>query len=772
MEQRSKTSVSGSGFATAAAVALPARVGRFAVSARLGEGGMGVVYAAVDPELHRPVAIKVIRQEVAGDSTVRERFQREARLAASIADPRVCRVYEVGEDADQLFIVMELLDGEPLSSRLARGPLPMAESAALLLDVLQALGVLHARGIVHRDLKPSNIFLTATGARLLDFGLARQVAAEDTLTRANLTATGTILGTPRYMAPEQLLGRDTGPQADLFAAAGIFYEMLSGRPAFDAESLAGIMNRILNHEPPSIGGSPAIEAADRIIQRALSQAPSGRYPSSAAMADDVRALSAYGDDGPAVAEPRAPARSIAVLPFQSIGGDTDAEEFADGMTEDVIARLSRIRSFKVIARRSVMALPQDGRSPREAGARLGVRTVLDGTIRRSGSRVRIVVQLVDARTEAQIWSESYDREMADVFAVQADVAGQIACALETGLSSGEQARVARPDTRNPAAHRLYLKGRHCLMKYTGDGVRLGLRFLEEAVAEDEAFALGHAWIGLGHVIAGMGYDGGDVPAAHSYTRARGAAERALAIDPDLGDAHGALAFVKLVMDFDWSGAERGFRRALELSPGSELVWSEYGLLLSSLERYEEAIAAYRRAIELDPLTPIHASTLASMLLRAGRVGEALDEALRLIEVRPEFPLAHSNLGWARLKQGAVDAGLADLERAVALAPGNTMLLGQLGHAYGTSGRMEPARAILARLEDRAATAYVSPYHLAYVHAGLRQDNAAMDCLEQAYEQRAGGVYGMKGSFLFAGLSSHPRFAVLLERMNLGAAATS
>jgi eukaryotic-like serine/threonine-protein kinase len=717
--------------------------------------------------LERRVAIKVIRRDLVQDPTARERFLREARVAATLNDPRICQVYEIGESHGELFIVMELLGGESIDARLRRTPLSLSEAVPIVLDVLLALDALHARGIVHRDLKPSNIFLTEHGPKLLDFGLARQIEDAAAETRPGLTSAGAILGTPRYMAPEQWRGEPADARTDVFALGCIFYQLLAGRPPFEADSMIAAMNKILTQEPPSLGGSPGIEAADRIIQRALAHLPRSRYPSASAMADDVRSLLVYcGAETGVVPDVRAPARSVAVLPFLSAGGSADDEEFADGITEDIIAQLAKIRSIKVIGRASVLPFRDRQHTVMEIGARLGVRTLLDGRVRRAGTRVRIVTQLVEPQSGAHLWSETYDRELTDVFAIQSDVAQQIARALEAELSSDERARLGRRPTRNPAAYQWYLKGRHCLLKYTVDGIRQGVGYLQQAVAEDPEFALSHAWISLAHVITGMGYSGGSVPPRESYRLARLSAERALAVDPEVGDAHGALAFVMLVNDFDWNGSEREFKRALELSPGSDLLWAEYGLLLSALERYEETIAAYRRAKELDPLAALHSSTLASMLLRAGHVEAALDEANGLLELQPDYPMAHSTLGWAHLKLGAIDQGLAALEKAVALAPGNMMLLGQLGHACAIAGRRDQALAILARLAVPDSGRYVSPYHLAYVYAGLGQSDAAMDCLERAYEERAGGIYGVKGSFLFTGLKSHPRFAGLLRKMNL------
>jgi serine/threonine protein kinase len=450
-----------------------ARLGPYEITALIGEGGMGVVYAGFDQELQRPVAIKTIREDLVNNTTVRERFKREARLVANINHRHVCRVHEIGEVDGQLFIVMELLEGESLSSRLQKGPLRLRDATTTLLEILAALGALHERGVVHRDLKPSNVFLTADGVKLVDFGVARHTA-DMAQTGPDVTTAGAIVGTLRYMAPEQLLSEPVDIRTDLFAAGCILYESLAARPAFDADSLADAINRILNQEPPSLIGSPAIAAADRVIQRALSRTPSARYATASAMADAVRSLLVYGAPEGAgnVSEART-GKSIAVLPFVSIGNDPDGEDFADGVTEDVIACLSKIHSVKIIARASVMVFKARARPLKEIGARLGVRTLLDGSIRRAGAQVRIVTQLIDAATEAQLWSETYDRQLTDIFAIQTEVAEQIARALEAELTSDERARLGKKPTRNMEAYQLFLKGRHCFFKYTPEGCGRG-----------------------------------------------------------------------------------------------------------------------------------------------------------------------------------------------------------------------------------------------------------------------------------------------------------
>jgi tetratricopeptide (TPR) repeat protein len=405
-------------------------------------------------------------------------------------------------------------------------------------------------------------------------------------------------------------------------------------------------------------------------------------------------------------------------------------------------------------------------SLREIGARLRVATLLEGSVRRAGNRVRIVAQLIDAETDQHVWAETYDRQLTDIFAIQSDVALHIAAALKVEISPGEKTRIGKEPTSDLEAYHLYLKGRHCLLRYTSEGIRQGLEYFEQAIEKDPNYALAYTGVATACVILGMGFGPGEIRPDEAHRRGKEAVARALEIDGELGEAHGTLAFLKFVGDFDWTGAEREFKRAIELNPGT-FTYGTYGLMLSALERYDEAIAAQRRAQELDPLTAVHSSDIASTLLRADRYDEAMQEAKRLIEMQPDFALGHSTLGWAYVKKGRCEEGLAELEKAVSLNPGNTMLLAQLGQVYALAGRVGEAREALQQLEELSQQRYVPPTHMAYVYTGLGDQDKAIDSLEQAYEERAGGVYGIKGSFLFATLRSHPRFTALLRKMNLG-----
>ena len=384
-------------------------------------------------------------------------------------------------------------------------------------------------------------------------------------------------------------------------------------------------------------------------------------------------------------------------------------------------------------------------------------------MRRAGNRVRIVAKLIDAATDEHLWVETYDRDLTDIFTIQTDVALKIANALQAELSTSERARIGRPPTADLEAYQLYLQGRQCFMRFTPDGYRQSIALYEQAIAKDPKFALAHT--ALAYTYAHFGIEGvvGWEPEL-VYRRAEEAVARALAIDDGLGDAHCIAGLLRFVREFDWAGAEKELRLALDLSPGSADVHDHYGWLCSALGRRDEALAAVRRARELDPLA--HRSDVASELMRAGRYEDALLEATRVVELDPGITRGHSLLGWAHLKLGHVAEGLAALERAAALSPDVTLFRAQLGQAYAMVGETGKARAVLGDLQRLAGEQYVSPYHFAYVYTGLGEYEAAIDWLERAFEQRAGSLYGVKGSFLFTDLREHPRFVALMRKMNL------
>ncbi|MDQ3224021.1 MAG: tetratricopeptide repeat protein, partial [Gemmatimonadota bacterium] len=561
-----------------------------------------------------------------------------------------------------------------------------------------------------------------------------------------------------YMSPEQAAGERTlDARTDVYSLGCVLYELLAGEPPYTGITAQVVIAKRFTDPIPRVRRlratvSPAVE---RAIIKALATTPADRFPSAAAF---IEALSA-----PAGEQRRSP--SVAVLPFRNLSADPENEFFADGITEDVIAQLSKIRSLKVISRTSVMPFKKREQSLREIGATLQVATLLEGSVRRAGDRVRIVAQLIDAEADQHLWAETYDRRLTDIFAIQTDVALQIASALEAELSPGERTRIRRKPTSDVRAYQLYLQGRYCYSRYTEESMRKGIEYFRQAVAIDPDYALAHTGVALAYAELAAGASGGLLRSDLAYQDAMEAVTKALALDGELGEAHSVLGLLKFSHDFDWTGAEAEFKLALQLNPGAADIHDHYGWLCGAQERWDEALALGKRAQELDPL--VHRVDVATTLLRAGRYQEALEAALRCVEFEPDFPRGRSTLGWAYLKSGMPEQGLAELEQAAALAPDITMYLAQLGQAYAMTGKTANAREVLRQLEQLSQERYVSPYHMAYVYTGLGDPDRAMDFLDRAYEERAGYVHGIKGSFLFTSLHSHPRFKALLRKMNLG-----
>ncbi|MGH9258895.1 MAG: protein kinase domain-containing protein, partial [Acidimicrobiales bacterium] len=615
---------------------------RYAIQRELGRGGMATVYLADDLKHHRQVAVKVLRPELAS-ALGPDRFLREIEIAARLNHPHILALYDSGEADGFLFYVMPFVKGESLRQRLKRDTeLPIEEALGITRQVATALDHAHAQGLIHRDIKPENVLLHEGEAMVTDFGIALAVSAA---AGERLTGTGLVVGTPEYMSPEQATGeRALDASSDTYSLGCVLYEMLAGEPPYTGPSARAVIAKRLTDPVPAVrrlrDGVPA--HVEHAITQALAKVPADRFATTLAFADALTRPAGV----------RATSRAVAVLPFLNLSADPDNEYFADGITEDVIAQLSKIRALKVISRTSVMPFKKRNQSLREIAARLAVGTLLEGSVRRVGDRVRIVAQLIDAETDQHLWAETYDRQLTDLFVIQTDVALHIAAALKAELSPDEQTRIHREPTRDLEAYRLYLQGRHAFSRYTAEGIHAGMEYFQQAIARDPDYALAHAAIGQAYAHLGIQQGGGTAEPEAPFRRAKEAVTQALALDGTLGEAHAVLALLKLVCDFDWMGSEEEFKRALELSPGSADTYDYYGWLCSALGRYDEALAMVTRARELDPLA--HRSDVASTLLRAGRYDEAVQAATRVVQFDPALPQGHSTLGWAYLKTGRVD----------------------------------------------------------------------------------------------------------------------
>jgi len=728
--------------------ALGAAVGaRYKIEREIGRGGMATVYLADDVRHGRQVALKVLDPELAR-AVGPDRFLREIEIAARLSHPHIMPLFDSGDAAGHLFYVMPFVRGESLRQRLDRdGRLPVEHALKIVRDVAEALDHAHARGVVHRDIKPENILLFEGQAVVADFGIA--LAADAAASR--LTGTGLVVGTPAYMSPEQLFGEPTDARSDQYSLACVVYEMLAGEAPHAAATPQAIIAKRLVDSAPSMRRTRSIVplSIDDAVKRALAKEPASRFASVGQFANALTA--------PASTR----AKCVAVLPFSSFSADPENEYFADGITEDVIANLSKIRSLKVISRTSVMPFKAREGNVTEIAAKLGATTLLEGSVRRAGDRVRIVAQLIDAETDQHLWSETYDRQLVDIFDIQTDVALQIAGALKAELTRDEESRVRREPTHDLRAYQLYVFGRQSLIKFTPESMLAAIDYFDRAIARDPTFALVHANAAQAYIeLAEIGA----IAPETAFQRAADYANKAVALDPELGEAHATVAYLKMTREFDWAGAEAEFTRALELNPSGADAYDLYGRLCSSLARFDDAIPLIARAQELDPLA--HRLDMATVLIRAGRYDEAAASARSATELDPSGDRAQATLGWALFLGGSADEGIAHLRNAVAYSAKTTSWLGQLGEALGLAGRTDEARDVLRQLEERSQASFVSPYTFAYVYTGLGQADRAIDLLERAVRERTGAAYGIKGSFLFAPLRTHPRFQALLREMRL------
>jgi serine/threonine protein kinase/tetratricopeptide (TPR) repeat protein len=567
----------------------PARIGRYRITDTLGEGGMGVVYAAVDEQLERPLALKVLRHESATDPTARERFWREARLAASVNHPHICQLYEIGEADGRLFMAMERLEGEPLAARLGRGAMPVAETVQIGLEVLDALDALHRRGITHRDLKPSNVFLTPHGAKVLDFGVSLGQTGDGT--RLPLTRPGSILGTPKYMAPEQALGTIVTASADLFAMGAILYEMLSGTAAFEAEGVHAVLDKVLHGEVPTLAGPPAVAAADRVIHRALAKSSAERYVSAAAMAEDLRtALVANGSDSPRAARP---VTRLMVLPFRLLRPDADIDFLAFGLADAVTHSLSPLESLVVRSTLAAARFASHAPDLRTIAEEAKVDVVLSGTLLRAGEVLRVSAQLLEAPSGTVLWSHSAQVALGDIFQLQDTLARQIVESLALPLSGRERRALGHDVPSNAKAYEFYLRANS--LSHDSGSWEVARDLYLQCLQADPHYA--PAWARLGRVYHVIGKYGGT---SEDYARSEGALNRALELNPDLSIADRFYAQLEVGdLGRAHEAMVRLVRRALSRGSDPEL----FAALVPAC-RYcgllRHSVAAHERAARLDP----------------------------------------------------------------------------------------------------------------------------------------------------------------------------
>jgi serine/threonine protein kinase/tetratricopeptide (TPR) repeat protein len=721
------------------------KLGPYEILAPIGAGGMGEVWKARDTRLGRIVAIKKVKEQHS------ERFKQEARTIAALNHPYICQLFDIGPD----YLVLEYVEGKPLSSAL-----PEREAVRLAIQIATALEAAHKKGIIHRDLKPANIMVTDEGSvKLLDFGLAKlyeQNASSSQSSTADFPATqvGAVLGTVAYMSPEQAQGQPADARSDIFSFGLVLYEMLSGRRAFAGDSNLAIMNAIVKDEPAQLQASPSLE---KIVRRCLAKQPLGRYQTMAEVKTALEQVFREKATGTS-AEPQP---SIAVLPFVNMSGDKEQEYFSDGLAEEIINALTKIAGLKVIARTSSFSFRSKEADIGQIRDKLKVQNILEGSVRKSGNRIRVTAQLINTADESHLWSERYDRDLTDVFAIQDEISQAIADKLRVRL--GGEGPLVKRYTQNVDAYNLYLKGRHQFYRATLESVPKSKQYYEQAIALDPNYAL--AWYGLAKYYWWMGL-GGLMPPKIANMQSSRAAIRTQELDEKLPEAHAMLGALR-ALEFDWKGAEREFGIALNLDPKSEEVWIDYTwFYLRAMRRPDEAIAAIQRALEVDPLSSFLQNVLGYFSYAIRQWDNAIEHWRNALDLDPLFYSAHLYIGLSYMQKGMTDEGIRACEIGVELWGRIPISMGVLGWAYAKAGRIEEAHKLLAELQDLAQKTYVQPHAFARIYIALGEIDNCLEYLDRAVDERDEWIFHILGDSSFDPFRSHPRYHALLRKMNL------
>jgi serine/threonine protein kinase len=744
--------------------------GRYQVIEELGHGGMGRVYKVFDSDIKEKIALKLLRPEISPDKETVERFSNELKLARKISHRNVCRMFDLGKTEGTIFITMEFVAGEDLKSFLHRAKrLSLGTAISIAKQVCEGLGEAHRLGVVHRDLKPGNIMIDKDGdAKIMDFGIARSLSGK------GITGAGVMIGTPEYMSPEQVEGKDVDERADIYSLGVICYEMLTGRMPFEGDTALSIAMKHKTEIPkdPREFNPQIPEELSRLILKCMEKEREKRYQRIDEILSALLTIES-GTSTTGIAAAKVPdtekilkaewKKSIAVLPFSNLSPEKEQEYFCDGLSEEIINALSHIRELRVVARTSAFAFKGKKIDIREVGEKLNVDAVLEGSVRKAGERLRITAQLINVADGYHLWSERFDREMKDVFNIQDEVTLEIVDKLKIELLGKEREQVLKRYTESFEAHNLLLKGWYFWARRTKEGLKKGLECVHQALEIDPAYALAHAQLAF-HFIS-LGWLGFARP-HEAFPKAKASAQKALELDSSLSQAHCSLAFVSFMYDWDWTAAEKGLKKALSLNPGLDNANLGYAVFLASLRRHEESVVALKKALDFDPLSLRINAELGFCFRLARRHDEAQEQLKKTMEMDPNFGLAHYYMGILYNDKGMYREAIAEIQRSIEITGGLHWAFGYLGYAYARLGQKDEAEKILRGLEKRSKEEYIGPTALMLIHNALGDIDKSFECLEKAIEERDPNLSLMNVFPEFDILRSDPRFKAFLKKMNL------
>jgi len=759
----------------------------YKITAKLGAGGMGVVYKAEDTKLKRDVAIKFLPRQITASDEERERFKIEAQAAAALNHPNIATIHAIEKHDDEMFIVMEYIEGQELRELIIDNcQLTIVNCLDYAIQIAAGLQAAHEKGIVHRDIKSANIMVTEKGqVKIMDFGLAKVRGS------ALLTQVGTTLGTAAYMSPEQARGEEVDQRSDIWAFGVVLYEMLTGKMPFPGDYEQAVIYAILNEDPEYPDDLPVNSKA--ILEKALAKNVAKRYQHTGELLAELSAVEINAKPGqsettarhlrpqsliyllagflilimavwflrPSGAEKQT-IDSIAVLPLDNLSGDPAQDYFSDGMTEALIADLAKISALKVISRTSVMQY-KDARKPLPEIAReLGVKAVIEGSVMRAGDRVRITAQLIEAETDRHLWADSYERNLADVFALQRDIAQAIAAQVRATLTPGEQKQLQDVKQIDPAAYEAYLKGVYHDTKYNPSDFLKSLEYFSIAVEKEPEFALGY--VGIVRACTGL-MDIGGLPFSELYPKAKSALDKALQIDDSLAEVYGIQGRFKHIAEWDWAGAEKAFRKSLQLNPNVADTYFDYASFLISMDRGDEALAMINKARTLDPLSAGTNNDVGWINYCVRRYDEAIREYRNNLEMYPDFIMSHRELGPVYAQKSMFTESIQSVQRAVELER-SALNLAYLALVYARAGQKDEAFKILEELLSAREIEQAGPYDIAMIHTALGDIDEAFKWLEKSYQEHSGWPFFIKVEPMADPLRSDPRYGPFLRRMGL------